>query len=72
MSIIQLEISQSSGKTLTLVLIVLMPQIACKDTRTSYIGHNYDTLIYHNYTMYYPKRQQCDTFAYHNYATNHQ
>ena len=47
----------SAGNTLKLVLIILMSQIAYKETRGSYIGQNYDTLAYGNYTTDYPKGQ---------------
>ena len=49
--------SHSPGNTLTCVLIVLMSQIAYKETRTSYIRQNYDTLAYSNYITDYPERQ---------------
>ena len=42
------ETFHSFGNTLTLVLIVLVWQIAYKELRDSYIGQNYETLAYHN------------------------
>ena len=46
--LIYLEISYTPGNPLTFVLIILMPQIACKETRTSCVVQNYDTLAYSN------------------------
>ena len=48
-----------------------MSQVAYKETKGSYIGQNYDTLVCHTYTIDYPKRQWCDTLMYHDYTTNH-
>ena len=43
--------------SLTLVLIIPMPQISYKEFRTSDIGQHYDTLAYQNYTKDHPTRQ---------------
>ena len=69
---LQLEISYSSGSTLTLALIVLMPQITYTETKISHTGQNYDNLAYHNYTTDYPIKKIVLTLSLiMNMQTNH-
>ena len=58
-ALLQSETTPSSGNTLTLTLIVFMPQIACKEMRNPHPhkGNMYDTFVYHNYTIDYQRRQ---------------
>ena len=70
MIITYLEISWSSCNTLTLALLVLMPQIAFKDTRASYLRQKkwYSCLL----QLYQRLSQKTIVWhlTYHDYATN--
>ena len=58
-ALLQSGTSHLSSNTLTLTLIMFMPQIACEEMRISHIqkSNTFDIFVYHNYTIDYLQKQ---------------